>query len=108
MTEIEKAANRLDSAAEKNGSNYAKLVASHLIEQIRTEEAARKIMDEKKTLEGCMKEIQSKARKQAVNGCAAVEDAMVYKWAEGYFGLDVAAFPQRQSQPLELDLLDLI
>lgn len=108
MTEIEKAIEKLDSAAEKNGSNYAKLVASHLIGQIRTEDTAVKVLEEKKTLEGCMKEIQSKARKQAVNGCAAVEDEMVYKWAEGYFGLDITVLAQRQDQPLELDLLDLI
>lgn len=108
MTEIEKAANKLDSAAEKMKGNYAKLVASYLIEQIRTEDAAAKVLKEKKTLDGCMNEIQSKARKQAVNGCAAVEDAMVYKWAESYFGLDVTAFPHRQDKPLNLDLLDLI
>ena len=108
MTEIEKAVNKLDSAAEKMKGNYAKTTASHLIEQIRTEAAAAKFLDEEKTLEGCMNEIQSKARKQAVNGCAAVEDALVYKWAEGYFGLDVTDFPQRQAQPLDLDLLDLI
>lgn len=66
MQEIEKAVNKLDSAAEKNGSNYAKLVASHLIGQIRTEDMAVKVLEEKKTLEGCMKEIQSKARKQTV------------------------------------------
>lgn len=108
MNEIEKAVNKLDSAAEKMKGNYAKLVASHLIEQIRTEEAARKIMDEKKTLTGCIKEIEGKAKKQAVNGCAVIEDALVYKWAEGYFGLDVSDLPQRQDQPLAFDLLDLI
>lgn len=67
MTEIEKAVNKLDSAAEKMKGNYAKIIASHLIEQIRTEAAAAKFLDEEKTLEGCMNEIQSKARKQAVN-----------------------------------------
>lgn len=108
MTEIEEAVNKLDSAAEKNGSNYAKLVASHLIGQIRTEDTAVKVLEEKKTLEGCMKEIEGKARKQAVNGCAAVEDALVYKWAESYFGLDVTVLQQRQEKPLDLDLLDLL
>lgn len=108
MTEIEKAVEKLDSAAEKNGSNYAKLVASHLIGQIHTEVAAAKVLDEKKSLAGCIKEIEGKAKKQAVSGCAVVEDALVYKWAEGYFGLDMAELPQRQDQPLDLDLLDLI
>lgn len=108
MTEIEEAVNKLDSAAEKNGSNYAKLVASHLIGQIRTEVDAEKILDEKKSLVSCMKEIEGKAKKQAVNGCAAVEDALVYKWAESYFGLDVTILQQRQEKPLALDLLDLI
>lgn len=36
-------------------------------------------------IEDCFGYIKEQARKQAVGGCAMVEDAVVYKWARDYY-----------------------
>ena len=43
---------------------------------------------ESKSLDECLKYITSEARKQAKNGCAAIEDAVVYGWAVHYYQED--------------------
>ena len=44
-------------------------------------------MDSSKTLQECYKYIKKKARAKAKNGCACIEDSVVYGWAEEYYGL---------------------
>ena len=46
---------------------------------------AERYKDEKKSIEECAKYIMQEARKQAKNGCAAIEDAVVYGWAVHYY-----------------------
>ena len=46
---------------------------------------AERYKDEKKSIEECAKYIMAQARKQAKNGCAAIEDAVVYGWAVHYY-----------------------
>jgi hypothetical protein len=46
---------------------------------------AAKYKDPKHNLEDCMKSIKEQARKQAVNGCAMIEDVVVYGWAVHYY-----------------------
>ena len=43
---------------------------------------------EGKTLDKCVAYITSQAKKQAKNGCAAIEDAVVYGWAVHYYQED--------------------
>ncbi len=46
---------------------------------------AERYKDEKKSLDECVKYIMGEAKKQAKNGCAAIEDAVVYGWAVHYY-----------------------
>ena len=46
---------------------------------------AERYKSEKKSLDQCCKYIMSEAKKQAKNGCAAVEDSIVYGWAVHYY-----------------------
>ena len=46
---------------------------------------AERYKDEKKSLDKCIQYITSQAKKQAKNGCAAIEDAVVYGWAVHYY-----------------------
>ncbi len=104
--------NKVDKEAE-NGSAYEKLIAQHIIDCFID---VSKIDDpENKNLKGCLGSIRNKAQKQAKNGVAAIEDSIVYTWAEEYFGIE-----HPESQPaeepahteakssLDVDLFDLI
>lgn len=55
------------------------------------------VIDSKKTLAECVKQITEKAKKQAVNGMAMIEDPVVYGWAEEYFGLTAEKEPKAQT-----------
>ena len=44
-----------------------------------------KLIETDKTLDGCISYIKSEAKKTAVNGCAMVEDDVVYQQARHYF-----------------------
>jgi hypothetical protein len=46
---------------------------------------AERYKDEKKSIDECAKYIMQEAKKQASNGCAAIEDAVVYGWAVHYY-----------------------
>lgn len=104
--------NKIDKEAE-NGSAYEKLIAQHIIDHFVD---VSKIDDpENKSLKDCLSSIKNKAQKQAKNGVAAIEDSVVYAWAEEYFGIE-----HPESQPaekpahteakssLDVDLFDLI
>ena len=42
----------------------------------------------RKTLQGCLENIRTKAQKQAVKGCAMIDDEVVFGWAVHYFEED--------------------
>lgn len=46
---------------------------------------AEKYKDPSHSMDGCMEYIRSQARKQAVGGCAMIEDSVVFGWATHYF-----------------------
>lgn len=104
--------NKIDKEAE-NGSAYEKLIAQHIIDHFVD---VSKIDDpESKTLKDCLSSIKSKAQKQARNGVAAVEDSVVYTWAEEYFGIEHSdgqpieeLTHSREKSSLDVDLFDLI
>lgn len=58
------------------------------IEKNATDYLCNKINNGKKTLQGCYSYIAGEARKQAVNGCACIEDSTVFGWAMHYFQED--------------------
>jgi hypothetical protein len=63
------------------------------IEQNATDYLCTKINNGKKTLQGCWSYITAEAKKQAVNGCACIEDNTVYGWAMHYFEEDSITEP---------------
>ena len=100
--------NKIDKEAE-SGSAYEKLIAQHIIDRFL---GVSKMVDpENKTLKDCLSSIKSKAQKQVKNGVAAVEDSVVYAWAEEYFGIEhsteKSAHTEEKSS-LYVDLFDLI
>ena len=64
----------------------SKRVARYLIDRIETDEILRnKLLETKKTINGCINYIFKEAKKQAVSQVAFVEDDVVYGWAVHYF-----------------------
>lgn len=91
MTEkIQSAINKIDGEAEKLKDTNATLIASHIIDTyLISDENAEKVLDEKKALRKCIDNIKSKARSQAVNNVAMVDDETVYGWVKDYYGFAV-------------------
>ena len=73
---------------EKANEPYLKMIAKHLIERAKANEDLRSmLMDSSKTLQECYAYIKKEARAKAKNGCACIEDSVVYGWAEEYYGV---------------------
>ncbi|MBR3868976.1 MAG: hypothetical protein IKM66_06645 [Clostridia bacterium] len=82
---IKKAIEKIDKEMETSPSY--KPFAQYIIDELIVDDAsAEKILNEKKTLTVCYKEIESKARSRAVGNCAFVEPETVYEWIRQYFG----------------------
>lgn len=59
-------------------------VKRYLDEQSENDDCLRSFYISSK-IKDCFKYITSEARKKAVNGCAMIEDSVVYKWARDYY-----------------------
>lgn len=60
------------------------IVKRYLDEQSTKDEALRALYVPSK-IKNCFEYIRAQAKKQAKNGCAMVEDSVVYKWARDYY-----------------------
>lgn len=60
------------------------VVKKYLEEQIQKDDALRTLYVPSK-IKDCFIYIKDKAKKKAVNGCAMVEDSLVFKWARDYY-----------------------
>lgn len=69
-----------EGAAQKRILDYINENASEALTE--------KINSGKKTMAGCFDYIKNEAKKQAVKGCACIEDQEVYGWAMHYFEED--------------------
>lgn len=105
MTEkIKQAVAKVDGEAEKLNTDMAKVISSHIISTyLKSDNNADCVMDEKKTLDGCLKEINEKARKLAKNNTAVVEASTVFGWVEEYYGFAVDCTENKI-----IDLLDFV
>ena len=66
-----------------------------------SENLAERINNGKKTLSQCWNYITSEAKKQAVQGCACIEDSTVFGWAIHFFeedSIDGTAFDKAKAQ----------
>ena len=69
--------------------DFKQIIKAHLDNMAQQDFAfAERYKSEKKSLDQCCKYIMSEAKKQAKNGCAAVEDSIVYGWAVHYYQED--------------------
>lgn len=73
---------RLSKMVEGQKDKYLKIIVEHLITKTELNQA---FLNEEKNLKDMAKFIKDNARKQANNGVAVIEDAVVFKWAEDYF-----------------------
>lgn len=71
----------------KTEDQNGKIILAYINENA-SEALTEKINTGKKTMDGCMNYIKEEAKKQAVNGCACIEDKEVFGWAIHYFEED--------------------
>ena len=65
-------------------SKQEQMIKDYLEEQIKKDEALRNVYNAENIHE-CFEYIVKLAREMAVNGCAMVEDAVVYHWAREWY-----------------------
>lgn len=106
MTElIQQAIDKIDSEAEKISGAYAQLIASHIIDHnLKNDDNAKKVMEEKKTLSGCISYIKGEAKKEATGGMAMIDDETVFGWVEKYYEFTVVS----SSENKIIDIMDFI
>ena len=69
--------------------DFKEIIKAHLDKMAQEDFAfAERYKLESKNLNDCIKYITSEAKKQAKNGCAAIEDAVVFGWAVHYYQED--------------------
>lgn len=84
QAKIQEAINKIDSEADKMKDDTAVRITSYIIDNyITSAENAEKVMN--KTLSDCISSIKNKARKQAKNGCAMIEDRTVWNWVKKFY-----------------------
>lgn len=84
QTKIQEAIDKIDSEADKMKDDTAVRITSYIIDNyITSVENAEKVMNKK--LSDCISNIRDKARKQAKNGCAMIEDRTVWNWVKEFY-----------------------
>lgn len=70
--------------SEEKLSPQETVVKKYLDDQVRRDEALRTLYVPSK-IKDCFEYVREQAKKMAVNGCAMVEDSLVFKWARDYY-----------------------
>ena len=81
-----------------------RIILQHLIKECETDESLKNNIETKikNTPLGMFKYIKDKAQKEAIDGCAMIEDSKVYEWAREYWNdYDETKKPQEQPKPRE-------
>lgn len=73
---------RLSKMVEGQKDKYLNIIVNHLKLHTELNEA---FLNEEKNLKDMAEHIRNKAKKQATNGVAVIEDEIVFKWAREYF-----------------------
>lgn len=85
----QRAEDKLKKELAEKIDSFGKIVLNHLIERVRDDAGlADDILQPHKTWKKCHDYIYENARKQASGNCAAVQDDLVYEWAEDYYHKD--------------------
>lgn len=81
---IQKAINKIDTEADRMKDDTVVRITSYIIDNyITSAENAEKVMN--KALSDCISSVKVKARKQAKNGCAMIEDRTVWNWVKEFY-----------------------
>ncbi|HJI49225.1 MAG TPA: PcfK-like family protein [Oscillospiraceae bacterium] len=81
---IQKAIDKIDTEADRMKDDTAVRITSYIIDNyITSTENAEKVMN--KTLSDCISSVRSKAKKQAKNGYAMIEDRTVWNWVKDFY-----------------------
>lgn len=84
QAKIQETINKIDSEADKMKDDTAVRITSYIIDNyITSVENAEKVMN--KTLSDCISSVRSKAKKQAKNGYAMIEDRTVWNWVKEFY-----------------------
>lgn len=84
QAKIQEAINKIDAEADSMKNDVAVRITSYIIDNYITNvENAEKVMN--KALSDCISNIRDKARKQAKNGYAMIEDRTVWNWVEEFY-----------------------
>lgn len=70
--------------SEEKLSPQETVVKKYMDEQVQRDEALRTLYVPSK-IKDCFEYVREQAKKMAVNGCAMVEDSLVFKWARDYY-----------------------
>lgn len=99
---IQKAIDKIDKEADKMKDDTAVRIASYIIDNyITSVENAEKVMN--KALSDCISNIRDKARKQAKNGCAMIEDRTVWNWIEKFYGFAADEVVMKDTIPVPVE-----
>lgn len=85
---LNKALEKLDGAKAGTGVSVSRII-DYLIGRCKEDiSLCEDVLHEKKTMDGCVKFIRSRAIKMQHNNMALVDDEIVFEWAEDYFRQD--------------------
>lgn len=89
---------KLDKELEAHKEPYAKIIIDYLKKRVaESNSLARDVMQEHKSWQRCWKYIYAKASKEPRQGrCAAIEDKVVFEWAEDYYIRDDKAEVEKE------------
>ena len=89
---------KLDKELEAHKEPYAKIIIGYLKKRVaESNSLARDVMQEHKSWQRCWKYIYAKASKEPRQGsCAAIEDKVVFEWAEDYYIRDDKAEVEKE------------
>ena len=82
-----------------NGESQTRIL--EYLEENASDVLVEKINAGKKTMDGCFKFIVECAKKQAKNGCACIEDSVVYGWATHYFEEDAIKEGEKVTEKID-------
>lgn len=89
MGMIHQAIEKINAEMQKRPDDrYLEAVGQHVIDHCTSERTAGSILEEGKSLAGCMQSIRGEAQKRARDGVAVIADGEVYAMAERYFGIE--------------------
>lgn len=98
----EEAIKKINDEMQKNPDNqYIEIIGQYIIDQCGSEEMAKAVLAEGKTLRGCLDAIRSLAKKKAVNNVGVVTEEEAFSEVHKYFGVS------KQSKAKDTVAIDL-